>query len=312
MKKTVKDLLICPTCLPDEIPLELFIDEVEDDDIISGILSCKKCSTRYKIEEGIAVLVPTFQTKPDINNKYENPKVVSSYLWSHYGDFLNDEEWLPAYLEWANIMNSSKGISLDIGCAAGRFTFEMAEKSELSVGIDLSFAFIKTARELMKKREISFELTEEGNISRPVTIKLSNRFDTNKVEFLIADALFLPFPKSTFTKISSLNVIDKVPYPMNHLQEMNRVATPLGSQILISDPYSWSEEVAKVEHWLGGKSEGQFSGYGQDNIAKILEGHGNFIDPPWKVIDKGTINWKIRNHRNHSELIKSLYIKGIR
>lgn len=312
MKRILKDILICPACLPEEIPLELFIDEIEDEDIIFGVLSCKKCGVRYKIEEGLAVLMPNSQLSADINNKYENPKVVSSYLWSHYGDFLNDKDWLPAYLEWSNIMKSSKGISLDIGCAVGRFTFEMANKSDLSIGIDLSFAFIKTARELMKNREITFELTEEGILSKSVTIKFFDKFDTNKVEFLIADALHLPFPQSIFTKTSSLNIIDKIPYPLKHLQEMNRVSTHLGSQILISDPYSWSEEVAKIEHWLGGKAEGQFSGYGQDNIIKLLEGSGNLINPSWKVIDKGVINWKIRNHRNHSELIRSLYVKGIR
>ncbi|MCX7988672.1 MAG: hypothetical protein N2647_04450, partial [Thermodesulfovibrio sp.] len=118
--------------------------------------------------------------------------------------------------------------------------------------------------------------------------------------------------KNLFTKVASLNIVDKVPFPINHIKEMDRVSAFSNAQILISDPYSWSEEVARIEDWLGGKEEGEFKGFGQDNVAKILEGFGGYLEHPWKVVDRGTMLWRIRNHRNHSELIKSLYVKAIR
>lgn len=312
MKKILKEILICPACLPEEIPLKLNIDESEDEEVLFGVLICGNCGARYRIEEGVAVLIPDFQWQADKKNKYENPRVVSSYLWSHYGDFLKDKEWLPAYPEWTERMESSKGFSLDIGCAVGRFTFEMAKKSDFSIGFDLSMSFIKTARELMRNGRIIFDLIEEGNITSTVDIILTEKNISDRVDFIVADALRIPFYQGAFTKVSSLNILDKVPYPMKHLKEMNRVATLKESQILISDPFSWSEEVATVKEWLGGKMEGEFSGFGHDNLIKILEGYGGYINPPWKVTDRGVIIWKIRNHRNHSELIKSLYIKATR
>ncbi len=312
MKKFLIEFLICPACLPDEISLKLNADETKDEDILYGVLSCKKCGARYRIEDGVAVLISDYNWRLDLKNKYEQPKVVSSYLWSHYGDLLSDKEWLPAYPEWAKLMEISKGFSLDIGCAVGRFTFEMAKKSDFSIGFDLSFAFINTARELMKRGRLNFEITEEGNIVTPVEIVLPDSMRLNNLDFIVADALNIPFPQGVFTKVSSLNVIDKVSKPLRHLKEMNRVSANMNAEILISDPFSWSEEVAPVSEWLGGKTEGEFKGFGIDNVTKILEGYGNHLSPEWKVKEKGLINWKIRNHRNHSELIKSLYIKAIR
>jgi ubiquinone/menaquinone biosynthesis C-methylase UbiE/uncharacterized protein YbaR (Trm112 family) len=312
MKKILKELLICPFCLPEEIPLKLKVNREETEDVIAGSLNCKRCGKNYIIDDGIALLIPDTNLSLYKNTKYENPRVLSSYLWSHYGDWLNDKEWLPAYPEWVKLMEKSNGISLDIGCAVGRFTLEMTEKSDFSIGFDLSISFIKTARELMNKGIITFELTEEGIITSTVEIKLPEHIKQYNLDFIVADALNIPFPKEIFTKVASLNVLDKVKYPMRHLNEMNRVSALSGTQILISDPFSWSEEVADINDWLGGKTEGELMGFGHENVAKILEGYRNYLNPPWKVTDKGTVNWKIRNHRNHSELIKSLYVKAIR
>lgn len=308
MKKVIVPFLICPNCLPNELNLEVISDEKEED-IISGILKCKRCGNNYRIEDGVAILTPDPNFSTNICNKYENPKTVTSYIWSHYGDFINDDEWLPAYTQWAELINQKGGLCLEVGCAVGRFVFEMAGKSDFSVGVDLSFAFIKTAREIMKGRGKRFELNEEGLITREIEFKLHESMKTENTEFIVADALRLPFRREIFSKIASLNILDKVPLPLRHLEEMNRVGKPSGCQILISDPYSWSEEAAPQEHWLGGKRDGKFSGYGHENVAKILE---NVLNPPWKVKAEGVVNWKIRNHRNHAEMIKSLYLKAER
>jgi ubiquinone/menaquinone biosynthesis C-methylase UbiE/uncharacterized protein YbaR (Trm112 family) len=312
MKRFLSDFLICPACLPEEVSLNLQIYEIEDNDVLYGVLSCKKCGVIYKIEEGVGILTSDFPYKQASNSKYENPRVVSSYLWSHYGDLMNDPEWLSSYLEWTRLMEKTSGFSLDIGCAVGRFTFEMTEKCDFSIGFDLSLSFIKTARDLMKKGALIVELTEEGEITSSVLIELPENINRQKVEFIVADALNIPFPKGFFTQVASLNIIDKVPSPMRHLKEMNRVSSDKFAQLLISDPFSWNEDVASIKEWLGGKKDGEFSGFAHDNVGKILKGFGNHIIPPWKIERKGAINWKIRNHRNHSEFIKSLYIKAER
>ncbi len=312
MREFLKNLLICPICLPDEIPLNLQIFESEKDDIREGVLKCTHCGAEYKIKDGIAILPPDPNWIPSLSNKYENIKVVSSYLWSHFGDWLGDSEWIDAYKKWTELINPDKGLSLDIGCAVGRFTIEIAQKSEFSVGIDLSMSFIKTARELINNRMLTFPLFEEGNLAKQVEVKIPETIKTENVDFIVADALNLPFRKDYFSIVSSLNILDKVPKPMKHLLEMNRVAKKRDAQMLISDPYSWSEDVAKIDDWLGGKEEGEFQGFGIENVLKILEGYKNLLNPTWKIITTGSVYWKIRNHRNHSELITSLFVKAVR
>jgi hypothetical protein len=112
--------------------------------------------------------------------------------------------------------------------------------------------------------------------------------------------------------VSSLNVVDKVPKPLTHIAEINRLARTADAQLLFSDPFSWSKEVAPEEQWLGGKQNGFFSGRGKDNIMALLEGRMNGFFPPGRSKDHGHIWWKIRTHSNHFELIRSCYIKASR
>ena len=309
VKTFLIEILICPACLPEESYLELKNYIQEDDDIVSGNLICNKCGAKYRIENGIAILTPDPNWTPSKDNKYENSKVISSYLWSHYGDWLNDSDWIPAYLKWASLINPIDGFSLDIGCAVGRTVFELARKSKFSIGIDLSLSFVKTSRELMKRGELNFELIEEGYITKPAKIKLSDEFQRENIDFIVADALALPFKGELFKCVTSLNILDKVPSPLKHIEEMNRVSSFKDAQILISDPFSWNEEVAKIEDWLGGKREGNYSGYGIENLIEILKNH---IHPSWSINQIGEVFWKIRNHRNHFEFIRSLYVKASR
>ena len=55
MKKDIMDIICCPTCKGDLI---LFIEKEDEDDVISGSLTCKKCNFIYPIEDGIPNLLP--------------------------------------------------------------------------------------------------------------------------------------------------------------------------------------------------------------------------------------------------------------
>jgi hypothetical protein len=107
-----------------------------------------------------------------------------------------------------------------------------------------------------------------------------------------------------------LNLIDKVPRPILHLEEMNRVARKEGAQFLLSDPFSWSEEAASEAEWLGGKTSGPYAGKGIDNVMALLNGNLNRLPPGWDITSHGHVWWKIRTHANHFEQIRSCYVKA--
>jgi uncharacterized protein YbaR (Trm112 family) len=313
MKKRILEMLVCPACLPDEHNLDPYVSKEKEQDIVEGVLACTHCARKYPIQNGIAFLDPDppHKTK-DAVSKYEAAPVLSSYMWSHYGDFLNDENASTAYRDWNDLISPEPGFALDAGCAVGRFTFELSRKSDFSIGIDNSVSFIRAARELMLTREKEIQLLQEGLISQKKTVRLPKTWEKTNVEFLVGDAQKLPFRSETFSSIASLNLVDKVPNPLKHLEEMNRTAKPKQTQLLFSDPFSWSDEVTDPENWLGGTLKGPYSGNGVDNVVNTLNGSKNGFQPRWHIEKQGHIWWKIRTHQNHFELIRSCFIKANR
>jgi len=312
MKRELLEILICPTCLPEEFQLEAEVIDGANGDIIEGTLKCKNCYKKYFIHEGLANLDPSHSHEQVSSNRYENSSMVNSYLWSHYADLLNDPNASQAYSTWADIVQESSGLCLDIGSAVGRFSFDMTKKFDFVIGLDNSVAFMRAARELMERRYKKINLVDEGSLTFETELQLPTDWDSRKVEFIVADALALPFASSCFNALTSLNVLDKVSVPIRHLMEMNRVATANKAQFILSDPFSWSEEVAAKDNWLGGKENGDYSGKGIDNVCSLLQGKDGHIKPEWRPDQKGHVWWKIRTHSNHYELIRSCYLKATR
>ncbi|MFC1883962.1 methyltransferase domain-containing protein [Thermodesulfobacteriota bacterium] len=313
MKEIILHLLVCPTCLPREENLSCSSDEKVRDDIITGFLTCPRCNARYPIADGIAFVIPKNEfTENSSSNKYESDNILSSYVWSHFGDLMKDEDANTSYGKWSEIISPASGFALDAGCAVGRFTYEMSTKFDFAIGVDNSKAFINMARRLMNDRKTEVVLNEEGFLVEHKLLELPECWDSKKVEFIVGDIQCLPFKKNAFSFTSSLNLIDRISKPLMHLEEINRVSKTENAQLLFSDPFSWSQDIASEEDWLGGTEEGSFSGKGLDNVSELLEGEGGKILPSWNIKKSGSTWWKIRNHRNHFELIRSCFLKAER
>lgn len=304
MDPKLLDLLICPACRPAERPLRPAALKQAGGDVLAGRLECPGCNRRYPIEKGVAILLPEPKTAElRETDRYESPAVIASYLWSHYGDLLDDPEATDAYARWAALIAGVSGPVLDAGCAVGRLTFELGRHSELAIGIDRSLAFIRLARRLRREGRFAFRLPLEGRLTEPKTIALPADLRQEHCEFLVADAEALPFPRRAFNGGCSLNMVDKLPRPRRHLDELNRVTVPVGAQLLFADPFSWSATAAAAKEWLGGTTRGHFAGGGRENVRRFLETE---LSPPWRVTRDDAVWWKLRSHRNHFELIRSM------
>ena len=311
MKKQLLELIICPHCLPHEYSLVADILQEQGGDIETGALKCPHCGALFPIVDGVAMLDPHSTDSQRATNKYETDEVLSSYLWSHFGELFDDEA-SQAYSTWAGLMRPQSGIALDAGGAVGRFTFEMSTRCDFAVGIDTSQAFIRAARQLMRARAMVVPLKDEGLLRRELTIRLPDDWRSDRVEFVVANALALPFRNKSMALFSSLNLVDKVPSPIQHLREMNRVTRDTQAQFLLSDPFSWSTEAAEIDQWLGGKEDGPYAGKGMDNIVAFLGQGQERLSPGWQVTKRDHVWWKIRSHSNHYELIRSCFIKAVR
>ena len=104
--------------------------------------------------------------------------------------------------------------SVDLGCSVGRFTFEAARFSGLSVGLDLDFGKVSAAAGIQRKRIVAYERRERGRTFRPV----EGMYDPPRnVLFLVGDALDPPFLGETFDLVGALNLLDNVGVPMTLL-----------------------------------------------------------------------------------------------
>jgi SAM-dependent methyltransferase len=314
MKKWLTEKLICPECLPAENSLGLEIDEEESNDIIEGKLICSDCKRRYQISKGLALLLPD-KSASGLKDQggYNSPGMLSSYLWSHFSDCFNDPDATDAYQVWSSFAKANSGIALDIGCAVGRLSFELSKTHSQVIGIDTSISFIKKARELLIKKRLDFDLIIEGNLTAKRSCDLDHNWNYNRTEFLVADAMALPFSKNLFSTVSSINLLEKVSHPMQHLVDVNRVLRKEDAMFIFSDPFSWDESVTKVELWLGGSSNSnKYGGRGLENIRRLLLGAGRVFDPPMQIADHGNVAWKIRKTENLWEHINSQYLIGNR
>lgn len=313
MKKWLIEELICPECLttnPEkEHLLQVDIQTETDDDIIEGQLICQECSRRYEIHEGIAVVVPE-KTLALTREKagYGSFSMLSSYLWSHYSEFFNGPDATDAYKKWATTFRPKNGWALDIGCSVGRLTFELTKTHDRAIGIDTSYSFIRAARNLAAQKQLIFDLILEGQITEERSGGLDPDFEFNSAEFLVADAMALPFRSDRFSTAGSVNILEKVPDPLHHLSEANRVMDKTCAQFLFSDPFSWDEAVSSPDLWLGGKTQGTFKGYGMENICSLLQGESGTFSPGFRIKETGQVLWKIRKTRNLWEHITSEFV----
>ena len=78
---------------------------------------------------------------------------------------------------------------------------------------------------------------------------------------------------------------------------------PAGARLLFADPFSWTEAAAPATEWLGGTTRGPFAGGGRENVRRLLE---SAFAPPWRAAREEPVWWKLRSHRNHFELIRSI------
>lgn len=313
MKKWLIEELICPECLNidvnKEVQLSLDIQKETNDEVIEGQLNCPECSSYYNINEGIAVVVPE-KILPITRTKagYGSFLMLSSYLWSHYSEFFNGPDATDAYKKWAAAFNPREGWTLDIGCAVGRLTFELTKTHDRAVGVDTSLSFIQAARKLASQRRLEFDLIMEGRITERKSSVLDPDFKFESAEFIVADAMALPFRSDRFATASSVNILEKVPDPSLHLLEANRVMDKANARFLFSDPFSWDETVSSPDLWLGGRNEGPYKGFGMENVCRMLRGNGGIFSPEFSIQETGRVQWKIRKTLNLWEHITSQFV----
>lgn len=210
-------------------------------------------------------------------NPYESPRLVDEYLFFHYADFEETSGGLPLPREaWGFATRVVEDLwpdggevdsALDVGCAVGASSFELARRARRVTGVDFSKAFIEAARALRERGEIASRVVEEGWRLREFKARVPEGIERARVDFQTGDATDLPTDWAGFDAVLAANLICRLPDPLAFLRRLPGLVKP-GGVLLLATPFSWLEEFTPHEHWLGGKPE---SPRGFEVLSKILE-----------------------------------------
>lgn len=194
----------------------------------------------------------------DVSNPYETDALLSQYCEFHYGEDYFGVPNFPARCAGLCIDylgERRRERALDLGCAVGRTTFELARVFSRVTGADFSDRFVRTASDLRDTGRIVYSVTVEGDLASRVARNLAElglEPFRSRVEFLRADAMNLPEELSGYDLIFAGNLIDRLPRPRLFLSTIHERLVP-GGLLVLTSPYTWLGEFTPREEWLGGR-----------------------------------------------------------
>ncbi|MGL5006705.1 MAG: 5-histidylcysteine sulfoxide synthase [Plesiomonas sp.] len=225
--------------------------------------------------------------EPDIINPYETDQLVGQYLDFHYGQsHFSVPNFATQLIELVIPHCRQRNRALDIGCAVGRASFELARYFQEVDGVDYSARFIDIALSLTLQQEYRYAVPTEGELLEYRSIHLSQynlpKNTVEKVRFTQGDACNLKDKYQQYDLVFAANLIDRLVNPALFLESMTKRIVK-GGVLLLASPYTWLAHHTPKEHWLGGKKENGESLNSFQQLNQLLNTHFELITPPTDV-----------------------------
>ncbi|MGF1447913.1 MAG: putative 4-mercaptohistidine N1-methyltransferase [Opitutales bacterium] len=215
-------------------------------------------------------------------NPYETDKLLAEYLLFHYG---TPDEVLPwpsgpsealdfavrsvtRTLDASVLPNNAR--ALDIGCAVGRASFELAQHCEAVIGIDFSARFIEAASTIARDGRLSYRRPLHAHQFAQSIAALPSGIQRSRCAFEVGDACNLRADLGTFDVVLAANLICRLPEPLRFFDRVPTLLKPDG-QFILTSPYTYLEDYTDPAQWLGGLPGGPTP---TEAVAEVLRQHG--------------------------------------
>ena len=248
------------------------------------------------------------------SNKYESSQVVDQYLLFHYGSAQEQADsairervghpdignFVVYTAELMERFAVGKQRALDLGCAVGRASFEMARHFNEVTGLDYSASFIKSAMHLKEHGKLAYRRSETGRYFSELLAAVSNEIDRSRVQFVEGDACGLDsdLPVAAdqqYDAVLMANLLCRLSDPEACLRQFTDSDRWLAKDgvLVIASPNTWSTQYTPEGNFLDGVGS-------SDTIARlgsILQGFEMLYDEDFPFM--------IREHRRKYEYIVS-------
>ncbi len=218
-------------------------------------------------------------------NLYESRQYLNEYYLFHYAHQRDQcpyafaprdaarfhERIVPECLKPIKFAGPTRG--LDIGCAVGRLTFELAGVVDQALGIDNAASLVRGARRMARQRQVTIDRYELAGTTTPLTIKLPRGYHRRRVRFKVGDAQALTEPPAHV--VLAINLTCRLPRPRKFLEQLPHLVVRRG-QLVLGSPHTWMTRYTARRHWL--------------NADQILE----LLHPAFRLVRRKDLPFLIR------------------
>eukprot|EP00007_Cunea_sp_BSH-02190019_P005528 CAMPEP_0174230404 /NCGR_PEP_ID=MMETSP0417-20130205/1175_1 /TAXON_ID=242541 /ORGANISM="Mayorella sp, Strain BSH-02190019" /LENGTH=786 /DNA_ID=CAMNT_0015308085 /DNA_START=104 /DNA_END=2467 /DNA_ORIENTATION=- len=242
---------------------------------------------------------------------YESDSTLAMYLHFHFGSAADTIGPFAAHLPAAALdypgrcaelcarflseeQRAKKKLrALDLGCAVGRSSFQLAKHCAEVLAMDLSLAFVQAGKVLVRDGALPYRLPTEGALTAELVARVDPSVDRTRVHFSVGDATVLE-PADLNGPVDVLlgaNLIDRVADPRSFLRRLARLVVP-GGLLVITSPFTWLEEYAPRTHWLGGYVDSESGA-----VVKTADTLKAVLAPAFEFVHQEDMPFLIYEHR---------------
>lgn len=221
-------------------------------------------------------------------SRYETDTLASQYIEFHYGsEYFGVPNFPKALADLAGEV-AGRGphrSALDLGCAVGRASFELARHFDHVTGVDFSARFIDQGVVLARGDTLRYTIIDEGELVDYRAVKLAElglEDVAGKVAFSQGDACNLKPQFTGYDFILAANLIDRLYDPAKFLHAVHERLN-LGGILMLASPYTWLVEHTPRDKWLGGFKKDGESWFTRAALEQLLGAHFEALGAPRDV-----------------------------
>ncbi len=231
---------------------------------------------------------------------YESERALSEYLLFHYGSPAEILSWpfgpatalgypgrcVSECLDVDRLRPNAR--ALDLGCAVGRSSFELAIHCAQVLGIDFSRRFIEVAQQLKDRGSVHYRYVDEGELTIAAVASVPPGIDRTRVRFEQGDALALRPDIGEFDIVLLANLLDRLTDPRKCLHSLAKHVVS-GGQLILTTPCTWMESYTPRAQWLGGVLD-------EGGPRRTLDSLQTILQPDFVLAQTRDLPFLIREH----------------